>query len=75
MIKPNHIVNKESDNHNNHIVHNSSSSCLHLPDKVDQETLGIFTNCAAAVVTAKHFHPTWQIDGCKHCCPDCHEST
>lgn len=36
------------------------------------EKLGNFSNCHGAIREAKSKHPTWRIDGCKHCSTGCH---
>lgn len=36
------------------------------------DDLGFFYHCSSAVKIAKEKYPYKKINGCIHCCPDCH---
>ena len=57
----------------NYEVHNMDNNCP-TPPKINFDELGNFYTCGAAVDEAKAQHPSKSssIDGCKHCCPACH---
>lgn len=63
-----YYVNKNAQTTGEHEVH--KSSCPYLPAAENRIYLGSFSNCAEAVREArKHYI---NVDGCKHCCPNCH---
>lgn len=68
---PYYIVNKNTDERGYHEVHDVNN-CRHLPHQWNQEDLGYQVNCKNAVMVAKVSNPHWAIDGCKYCCPECH---
>lgn len=58
----------EVHNSGDHEVHNSG--CPHF-DRIQSKTyLGLFDNCAEAVIEAKKKYD--QSNGCYWCCNDCH---
>ena len=70
---PNYCVNKKAQNTatGEHEVHNVDI-CSHLPNLDNQISLGNHINCQSAVLNAKNRYPKNIIDGCYHCCNDCH---
>jgi len=67
---PKFCVNKNPQSSGEHEVHNLDT-CNNLPDKKNQHDLGTFATCRGAVRKAKEegFN---NVDGCFHCCPECH---
>ncbi len=66
---PSYILNKkEYEGH--HEFH--ESDCPLCPDYENQERLGWFSDCHGALSEAEDRHPSWVIDGCKHCSEPCH---
>ena len=62
----NYCVNKNAQDSGEHEVH--KEGCKWYPSyKID---LGYFLNCHGAVEKAIVYYSN--VDGCKHCCPDCH---
>jgi len=47
-------------------------NCGWFDDIKRAEKLGNFPDCHGAIREAKRRHPSWRIDGCKHCSPECH---
>jgi len=46
--------------------------CSWLTQVKNPEYLGAFLSCQSAVAEARRKHPSYTIDGCAHCIPDCH---
>lgn len=65
-----YYVNKNSQSTGEHEVH--ISGCPYMPFVSNQEYLGNFTDCKAAVEEAKKNHYS-NSDGCAHCCAPCHK--
>ncbi len=65
---PIYFVNDNPQSDGFHEVHESDCSWLALAKS--KTRLGYFSNCYKAVSEAKEIYT--QSDGCKHCCPDCH---
>lgn len=64
-----YIINKKQDNKNNNEVH--TTECAHLPESLNQVSLGAFDNGEQAVKYAEeHGYPN--ADGCYHCCNEAH---
>jgi hypothetical protein len=65
-----YCVNKETKDNpkNNHEVH--MEGCHKWPTE-NREDLGYFADCHGAVQEAKKRGYS-NVDGCIHCCPDCH---
>lgn len=59
-----YVANK----HGDHEVH--KETCSTLPDLDNQVPLGSHDSCHTAVAKAKEIFGS--ADGCKNCCPDCH---
>lgn len=64
----NYYVNKNAQETKEHEVH--KSDCSYLPDIENRIFLGNYPNCKYAIKKAKVYFE--DIDGCAHCCPDCH---
>ena len=54
-------------------VHNLNT-CTHLPNIINQVSLGDFTDCISAVAYAKlrYANNSSEINGCYWCCNQCH---
>jgi len=63
-----YYVNKNAQPNGDHEVHRSD--CWFLPKEENRIYLGDFWSCEAAVIKAKQYYS--QVNGCKHCSPDCH---
>lgn len=66
-----YYVHKFTDNHGDYEVH--KEGCNHMPDVLNRERLGLFSNCAQAVAKAK-IDGYRTADGCYWCCRECHTS-
>lgn len=66
-----YYINNLSQVSGEHEVH--TKDCEYLPDEENQIELGEFNNCSEAIANAKEKFPDADIDGCRHCCPDCHK--
>ena len=64
-----YYVNKEAQSNGDHEVH--TQDCKWLPDVLNREDLGFFTNCNDAVKKAKETYP--KADGCFYCSRECHK--
>ncbi|MFK5854480.1 MAG: hypothetical protein QM503_00015 [Bacteroidota bacterium] len=53
-----------------HEVHHED--CTYLPLAANRKYLGVFSNCAAAVIEAKKTYSN--ADGCYYCSNECHTS-
>lgn len=62
----NYCVNNNAQSTGEHEVH--KEGCFKYPS--NKTDLGSFSNCHGAVKKAKEYYS--DVDGCKHCCPDCH---
>lgn len=60
---------QESRDGRHHEVH--EDGCEWLRRARDTDLLGYFSTCHGAMVEARKKYP-YTVDGCKHCCPDCH---
>lgn len=49
-------------------------TCHAQPTGMTRENLGKHLTCQSAVAEATRRHPSWKINGCKHCAPLCHAS-
>lgn len=67
---PKYYVNKNAQSNGDHEVH--KEGCSYLPKVENRIYLGIFSNCKGAVKEAKKYYA--QVDGCKHCSSECHNS-
>jgi len=66
----NYYVNRNAQDNGDHEVH--TGTCDWLPKEANRIYLGQFASCHGAVIEAgKHYN---QVDGCKHCCLQCHTS-
>ncbi|MBW7998050.1 MAG: hypothetical protein FVQ81_16075 [Candidatus Glassbacteria bacterium] len=63
-----YCVNKNPQPTGEHEVH--AMTCEHLPDRVNQQPLGSYSNCKEAVREAKNYYNN--VDGCYYCCYECH---
>ena len=66
------IVNRnaQTNDNNEHEVHNITLGCNHLPDLENQVDLGEHQSCHGAVQAAKRTYPN--SNGCYYCCNACH---
>ena len=66
-----YYVNRRKDENGKHEVHREGCSWLNLI--LDREYLGEHDSCFGATVKAilEGYSP---VDGCAHCCPECHTS-
>lgn len=65
---PDYLVNKNAQPTGEHEVH--SYACDHLPSSENRQDLGWSPNCTGAMKKAKVYYSN--VDGCAHCCPECH---
>jgi len=65
-----YYVNDRAQVNGNHEVH--IGSCFWLGLATKKTSLGYFYNCKDAVAKAKTIYS--KVDGCKYCCPECHNS-
>ncbi|QSH40690.1 hypothetical protein P0136_11960 [Lentisphaerota bacterium ZTH] len=63
-----YIVNKIAQETGEHEIH--KTSCNFLPGVEERTPIGIFETCHEAIGKAKEFYDN--VDGCKYCCPECH---
>ena len=49
-----------------------TEKCAYLPSISNRDYVGYHASCGPAIEKAESKHPGWKIDGCKHCCKDCH---
>lgn len=63
-----YYVNKQAQSTGEHEVHRED--CNHLPDIFNQEFVGNFYHCRDAIAEVKKKYK--EVDGCFHCCPECH---
>ncbi len=66
-----YVLNHNEQTNGDHEVH--TTTCKNGPTS-NYENLGSFSSCKDAVKKAKDNHPSWKINGCKHCSSDCHTS-
>ncbi len=66
---PNYCVNSNAQQTDEHEVYDTGN-CSYLPDISNQIDLGWHPDCKSAVNKAKQYYSN--VDGCKHCVPDCH---
>ncbi len=66
---PNYCVNKNAQPTGEHEVHNVDT-CNYLPETYNRLSLGWHSDCKGAIAEAKKYYSN--VDGCAHCCPDCH---
>ena len=62
-----YYVNNNAQSTGEHEVH--KEDCLWMPSI--KTPLGGYSSCKPAVEKAKEYYSN--VDGCKHCCEDCHE--
>lgn len=67
-----YVLNRNAQPTGEHEVHVVNGTCSWLPQWQNRIDLGKHTHCSSAVTTARNRYPGTAIDGCKHCCPDCH---
>lgn len=65
-----YLYNKNKTDGVYHEVH--VITCNHLPDKINQVSLGVFSNCHDAIRKAQSMTDNRDFDGCKYCCGNCH---
>jgi len=65
---PIYLVNREPQVTGEHQFH--ITTCKHLPKLGNQLDLGYFYICQDAIKEAKNHYVN--VDGCKHCIPNCH---
>jgi len=63
-----YYVNKNAQSNGDHEVH--KEGCSHMPDVMNRQYLGEFTNCRDAVREAKKYYA--QSNGCYYCSYECH---
>ena len=64
-----YYVNTNAQSNGDHEVH--KSGCSYMPSDKNRMYLGQFESCHGAVREAKtHYN---QVDGCAHCCEECHK--
>ena len=63
-----YYVNNAAQENGDHEVH--SPSCSYLPEINSRTYLGVFADCHEAIDAAKEHYA--QVNGCVHCCGDCH---
>lgn len=72
---PRFIINKNAQPNGDNEVHEVLSGCPTMPNSENQQDLGYHFSCREAIITAKQRFPQYRrIDGCYHCCNDCHNS-
>ena len=59
-------------NSQDHEVHTVGRPCYWRDRAVNLEDLGWHANCRDAIREAKRRHPSWRINGCATCTPECH---
>ncbi len=65
-----YYVNKQAQSTGEHEVH--TEDCRFLPDAQNREYLGEYSSCEGAVAEARRRYT--KVDGCYHCCRECHKS-
>lgn len=65
-------VNKNAQSDGYHEVHNDNANCPTPPLLENRVRIGNFETCAEAIAACKNANPSLNIDGCAHCCPECH---
>ncbi|MDC7230459.1 hypothetical protein [uncultured Sphaerochaeta sp.] len=65
-----YYLNLSEQDNGDHEVH--TRNCYYFDQIKNYEYLGSFQSCHSAVRIAKVRHPNFSIDGCKYCCPSCH---
>lgn len=70
----NFILNKNQQSNGDHEVHNKTDGCHYMPLSQNQIDLGYHASCKEAVAHAKNMYPSARINGCYHCCRECHTS-
>lgn len=68
---PNYVLNHNKQSNGDNEVH--TKTCAWSPSQ-NYEELGYHAGCKDAVKKAKSNHPSWKINGCYHCCKECHTS-
>ena len=63
-----YYVNRNAQNNGDHEVH--VSGCSYMPDAVNRQYLGDFSNCREAVRAARSYFT--QVNGCYYCSNPCH---
>lgn len=66
-----YILNSNAQSTGEHEVHNTNT-CYWLPEPRNRIDLGEHPNCQSAVSEARRRYQGRKVDGCAHCCPDCH---
>lgn len=70
---PQFILNKDPQAvSHDHEVHNATAGCTYMPAPKNQIDLGNHPTCHSAVSEGKKRRPEWKINGCYHCCNECH---
>lgn len=69
---PIYCLNSNSQDNGDHEVHNVD--CQWAKKILKPIDLGYHPNCRYAVQKARDDNPGYKIDGCIHCCPECHRS-
>lgn len=67
-MKNKYYVNDNAQPNGDHEVH--VEGCKNMPSIQNRTSLGECTSCAEAVLKAKTRHK--QVNGCYHCCNECH---
>lgn len=65
-----YYVNKVAQSNGDNEVH--TQDCTYLPNIINREYVGYFSNCKHAIRKAKENFPN--ADGCFHCSYSCHNS-
>lgn len=63
-----YYVNKNAQPNGDHKVH--PEDCPWLPAPHNRIDVGNHSSCRVAVIKAREYYS--QVNGCKHCSPDCH---
>lgn len=69
---PNFIVNAHQQPNGDHEVHNTTTGCNWMPASHNQVPLGPHPSCHEAVKSVRSIWPHKKINGCIHCCNECH---
>ncbi|MGI9298638.1 MAG: hypothetical protein ACR2QC_12185 [Gammaproteobacteria bacterium] len=65
-----YCVNKKRQEGGEHEVHNLSGNPSCLPNGENRKSLGPHPNCHSALDEARNHYG--HVDGCRHCCKECH---
>ncbi len=69
-INKEYFINRNRQPSGEHEVH--VRGCRYFPNEENAISVGVHSSCSAAIQAAKKAYPDWEVDGGKHCLPECH---